>query len=269
MDQVLKTRAISGVIFGILVIALLLMGKWGVSALLAIVAIGGSYEYNKICGKSTTSQLVAMVLALAVFVLVILVNIPPFVKEITLSFTLFFYVFFSTNVVTDFRLDHTKLLPMLALIYPIAALALPLMYGDEKVWQSQFWFHAILLIWVSDTGAYLVGRKLGKRKLIERVSPGKTIEGSLGAGLFTLIGGLMIGYFSGTYSLVFWIVAALTIWIVGTLGDLYESTIKRKYNVKDSGQIMPGHGGFLDRFDSLIFAAPFLVLIIKIYNLSI
>ncbi len=269
MDQVLKTRAISGVIFGIIVIALLMVGKWGVTALFSIVAIGGLYEYCTISRKSTATAYIAAACAAAIFGIIQVITITPFVKELVLGFTIFCYSFFITNVVSGFRLNHTKLLPNIGLIYPIAALALPLIFATELVWVSHFWLWAILLIWISDTGAYLVGRKLGKTKLIERVSPGKTIEGSIGAGVFTLLGGMAISYWTDTFTLVFWLVVATTIWIVGTFGDLYESTIKRKYEVKDSGNIMPGHGGFLDRFDSLIFAAPFLVMILKIYNLAL
>jgi phosphatidate cytidylyltransferase len=264
MDQVLKTRTITGIIFGIIVISLLLLGKWGITTLLGIVAIGGAYEYNLMAKKSNTTAFIGMAMALFVFIAINLVTIPDLLKDVLLGMLLVFYTFFMANVLSNFRLDHHKILPVFALVYPILALAIPLIWANEDVWSSRFWLYAVLLIWISDVGAYLVGRKLGKTKLLEKVSPKKTVEGSLGAGLFTILGGIIIHQASGTFSLKFWVITAVTIWIIGTFGDLYESTIKRKYDVKDSGTIMPGHGGFLDRFDSLIFAAPFLVLILKI-----
>jgi phosphatidate cytidylyltransferase len=269
MDEVLKTRALSGVIFGIIVTAMLLAGKWGVTALFVIVSIGGSYEYCKICKKSVLSTAIASTLSVSVFILIQCVTLPQWLNDALLYSTLICYAFFISNVVSGFRLNHSALLPFIALIYPIAALAMPIMYDYEIVWASHFWFWAILLIWISDTGAYLVGRKIGKTKLIETVSPKKTIEGSIGAGLFTILGGLLIGSWSSSFSLLFWVAVSITIWIIGTFGDLYESTVKRKYDVKDSGNLMPGHGGFLDRFDSLIFAAPFLVLILKLYKFTL
>ncbi len=269
MDQVLKTRTISGMLFGIIVVSMLLLGRWGVTALFTIVSIGGAYEYSKICKKTFAPITIAVALSILLSIVIQSIVFPALVKDVLLYTTLFFYSFFISNVISGFRLDHTRLLPLLAIIYPIAALAMPLLFAYEGIWQSKFWLWAILLIWISDTGAYLVGRKLGKTKLIEKVSPKKTVEGSIGAGIFTIIAGLMIGIWSGTFSLLFWVAVSITVWIIGTFGDLYESTIKRKYDVKDSGNLMPGHGGFLDRFDSLIFAAPFLVLIIKIYNLNL
>ncbi len=115
----------------------------------------------------------------------------------------------------------------------------------------------ILMIWMNDTMAYITGSILGKRKLMPSVSPKKTIEGTLGGILFTL--GLAIVWASSTswFPISLWIMIALIASVIGTIGDLAESKLKRMANVKDSGSIMPGHGGVLDRFDSLLLAAPF------------
>jgi phosphatidate cytidylyltransferase len=121
-------------------------------------------------------------------------------------------------------------------------------------------FGIIVLIWTSDTMAYLTGKAIGKHKLFPSVSPGKTIEGSLGAGVCSLLVGLGFAFFLGE-SYPKWIILALVVWILGTLGDLVESRLKRVQNVKDSGSILPGHGGFLDRFDSLVLLIPFLLLL--------
>lgn len=133
-----------------------------------------------------------------------------------------------------------------------------------------------LMIWVNDTFAYLVGKTFGKHKLLERISPKKTIEGFLGGAAFTVAVSLLIGkYFLeifGTnnqeyiFNPVFWIVLAIIVVIFATLGDLVESKFKRSANVKDSGNIMPGHGGILDRLDSIIFVAPFVYLFYQIIS---
>ena len=118
----------------------------------------------------------------------------------------------------------------------------------------------ILLIWTSDTMAFFTGKSIGKNKLFPSVSPGKTIEGSVGAGVFSILLGLGFAYgFEESYQK--WIVIAIVVWVLGTLGDLVESRLKRVQGVKDSGSILPGHGGFLDRFDSLIMIIPFLLLL--------
>jgi len=128
-----------------------------------------------------------------------------------------------------------------------------------------------ILIWVNDTFAYLIGKSFGKHKLLERISPKKTIEGFLGGAAFTLVTSYLLTYLytennTTTINSTFWIVQALIIIIFATLGDLVESKFKRSANVKDSGNIMPGHGGILDRLDSVIFVAPFVFLFYQIIS---
>ncbi len=120
----------------------------------------------------------------------------------------------------------------------------------------------IILIWVNDSFAFFIGKNLGKRKLFESVSPKKTIEGFFGGVLFSLITAFILSYFCDFLSLTNLIVISLIASILGTAGDLVESKFKRQANTKDSGNIMPGHGGILDRLDSLLFVAPFVYLYI-------
>lgn len=122
-----------------------------------------------------------------------------------------------------------------------------------------------LLIWTNDTFAYLSGRVFGKTKLIERVSPNKTWEGTIGGVIFTLVLGAVLGYFNNDFG--FWIPAAAIIAPCASIGDLFESVIKRNLGIKDSGNILPGHGGILDRFDATLMAVPFFFLWNSIYIL--
>lgn len=116
------------------------------------------------------------------------------------------------------------------------------------------------LIWINDSAAYLVGRKLGKRKLIERLSPGKTIEGSLGGVVFALATAIGLSFIEGMPSLLVMLGFGVVCVVFGALGDLFESRIKRAAGVKDSGVFLPGHGGFFDRFDAMMFAIPAAIL---------
>ncbi|WP_226665650.1 phosphatidate cytidylyltransferase [Metabacillus litoralis] len=120
-------------------------------------------------------------------------------------------------------------------------------------------FYALLLIWVTDSGAYFVGRAMGKNKLWPEISPNKTIEGAVGGVLFAVIFACIYHYFTGILDNIF-IVIIMTAFlsVFGQIGDLVESALKRHYQVKDSGTILPGHGGILDRFDSLLFVLPLL-----------
>ncbi|MFT5750691.1 MAG: phosphatidate cytidylyltransferase [Flavobacteriales bacterium] len=120
------------------------------------------------------------------------------------------------------------------------------------------------LIWINDTFAFIVGKSIGKHKLLERISPKKTIEGFIGGLVFACIASVFIYQFTGLLSLGLWLTVAVTCAVFGTLGDLIQSQLKRQAGVKDSGQLMPGHGGIYDRLDSIIFASPFIYLFLII-----
>jgi len=120
-------------------------------------------------------------------------------------------------------------------------------------------------VWVNDTFAYLVGSAIGKRKLFERISPKKTWEGFFGGLIFAVFAGFLFSHFTADNNLIKWLGLAVVVVIFGTMGDLFESYIKRNLNVKDSGTILPGHGGFLDRLDSILFASPVALIYLLIF----
>ncbi|HMR15322.1 MAG TPA: phosphatidate cytidylyltransferase [Mariniflexile sp.] len=125
---------------------------------------------------------------------------------------------------------------------------------------------AFILVWVNDSFAYLIGKNFGKQKLFEKISPKKTVEGFLGGLFFSCIASYFIATFTHTLGFTAWLILSIIVSVFGTLGDLVESKFKRQANVKDSGVIMPGHGGLLDRLDSVIFAAPFIYLFLRILH---
>jgi phosphatidate cytidylyltransferase len=130
-----------------------------------------------------------------------------------------------------------------------------------------------VLIWTNDTFAYIVGKSIGRTKLLERISPKKTIEGFVGGVIFAIIASYLISKYyinpKENYldkSIFIWMIIAVIVGVFGTIGDLVESKFKRNAGVKDSGKIMPGHGGILDRLDSVIFVAPIVFLFYQILN---
>jgi phosphatidate cytidylyltransferase len=121
-----------------------------------------------------------------------------------------------------------------------------------------------LLLWTNDTGAYLVGSAVGRHRLFERISPKKSWEGFFGGLILTLLVARLFSAWLGVADTTGWMIIAFIISVGGTLGDLVESMLKRSLGLKDSGTIMPGHGGFLDRFDSVVMAFPLVYLYIAI-----
>jgi phosphatidate cytidylyltransferase len=123
-----------------------------------------------------------------------------------------------------------------------------------------------LLVWANDTGAYLTGMSLGKHKLMERISPKKTWEGFAGGVLISAIVAWLLADWLGVTGKFHWIIISVIVSTVGTYGDLAESMLKRSVGIKDSGSILPGHGGFLDRFDSTIMSFPLVYLFIALFG---
>lgn len=149
------------------------------------------------------------------------------------------------------------ILPMVYITIPFSIMVFlmnPVVTGDGPHWQLIF--SLFIILWSHDTFAYLTGMWLGRHKLCEKISPKKTWEGSAGGLLFGMLAAFILSLFFEQLALWQWLGAGALIIISGTLGDLSESLMKRKCNVKDSGEIFPGHGGVLDRFDALLFSAP-------------
>ncbi|GHT61261.1 phosphatidate cytidylyltransferase [Bacteroidia bacterium] len=137
--------------------------------------------------------------------------------------------------------------------------------GETPVYNFLMIFSLFVFIWVNDTGAYLVGMTLGKHKLFERISPHKSWEGFAGGLVFTIASAFIFAHFQPEIKLCHWIGLSLSVVIFGTWGDLIESLIKRTLGVKDSGCSLPGHGGYLDRFDSLLLAVYAMLFYVQLF----
>ncbi len=180
---------------------------------------------------------------------------PTFlVINIPLLFSIFIIELY-TKAANPFRNIAFTLLGIIYVAVPFSILNYLVTMTGTYNYEVLFGF--FLILWSNDTGAYLAGSAFGKNKLFARVSPGKSWEGSAGGALASYIVAFIISGWYTSVSLIDWMVIAAILVVIGTLGDLVESLYKRSKNVKDSGTLLPGHGGILDRFDSLIMAAPF------------
>ncbi len=172
-----------------------------------------------------------------------------------------------------FRKKEMPIRNMAATIQGIIYVALPFSllnfivfpFGDQQ-YHGNILMGVILLIWINDTGAYLVGSRIGKHKLFERISPKKTWEGSIGGALLAVAASVLVSLYVTELNLLEWIVIGILAVIFGSLGDLVESLFKRSLNIKDSGNLIPGHGGLLDRFDALLLASPVVFAFLQIIN---
>ena len=156
-------------------------------------------------------------------------------------------------------------------VYLIGYVILPIILITKipfsgKEYEPKIIIGIFILIWTNDTFAFLVGKNFGKTKLFQRISPKKTVEGFFGGLIFALAFSITIANFFTEQPVYIWITISLIVSIIGTIGDLVESAFKRFAGVKDSGKIIPGHGGILDRLDSVLFVAPFVFLFYQILN---
>ncbi|MCT8139853.1 phosphatidate cytidylyltransferase [Anaerobacillus sp. CMMVII] len=261
----MKERIITGVIAGIVFILLIVIGKLPFTIgiiLLATIALFELLKMKKVAPRSLIGILSmfflwTILLPKEWFEVGILSNLNR--ADLLIGFILLFLAItvLSKNSIT---FDHIGFI-ILASAY--VGLGFHFLIETRLLENGlALLFFILFLIWGTDSGAYFTGRAFGKRKLWPEISPNKTIEGSLGGVLTALVIGLIYHYFvpiSDSLSYLVMIIVAVS--VVGQLGDLVESALKRHYAVKDSGSILPGHGGILDRFDSLIFVLPVLYLL--------
>lgn len=185
----------------------------------------------------------------------------PFILGAGILGTLVLFIFYVKQQQSKYNKTVLYFLSIFQICIPMVLLAL---LGATNALFVLCFFGAI---WLNDTGAYIIGSLFGKRKLAPSISPNKTIEGTLG-GVF--IATLLMVYFIrlniDTPHYIFWIAIFIITAVLGALGDLAQSKIKRLYGVKDSGSILPGHGGIYDRIDSTIFAAPVFIILLNLFG---
>lgn len=228
----------------------------GFGGLVMLVAALALVEYTGITLKAASRVLRGLVVAIGVGLAVAIYLHPP----LTLVWALAALVAVGTAVLVEPG-EIVQAGPRLGLaafgVFYIGLLAPPLAILHRDAPDGPLWvFVAIAVTFGNDTGAYFVGRGLGRHKLYPTVSPGKTVEGGVG-GMVAGVGLMLLGHFTvaRTLTVADCLLVAVPAGIVGPIGDLVESLLKRSFNVKDSGRLLPGHGGMLDRVDALLFVS--------------
>lgn len=272
-SKISKERTISSIILVIIALATILPGGLILAITLYIISNVAFLELTKACGIRTEKKLngleITGLLGIAIYYLLIYFAETHTYFMITVILLLvalmFVYVFsfpkFKANQVMAAYFSLIYAPVMLSFIF----LTRQLPYGVYLVWMI------FISSWISDTCAYLVGVLMGKHKLVPQLSPKKTIEGSVGGILGSAIVGALFGFFlldktlgGHQFGIMLFIIGAIGS-IISQVGDLAASAIKRNHDIKDYGKLIPGHGGIMDRFDSVIFTAPMIYFLIILF----
>ncbi len=240
--------------------------------LFSIIVILGITEFNNVIANPThkPQNLPGIFLGFTVFASFFLNAMSAFGIEILLVNIIV------ATVILIFELYRKKENPIVNIaltIFSVFYIAVPIGLLSYLVFLEKFdgTFNPVILIsyfaliWINDTGAYMIGSQFGKHRLFERISPKKSWEGFVGGAMFSLFGAYLIFRLIGQFELIHWFAISIITFTFGTIGDLLESLIKRSANIKDSGSLLPGHGGILDRFDSLLLSSPVVFVYIMIF----
>jgi phosphatidate cytidylyltransferase len=261
-------RTLTGIVFVAVLLSAVWFGFWSFFGLLLLINFLGLYEFAGLFkGKEYQPDRTSMLICGSLFLIIAGLYVS---SQIQLRYIIFCLPLPAVPFVVELYRKRSEAflracLATAGIIY--ISLSLSCFAGISHVeaydyktlprYNFKIVLGYFLLIWSSDTFAYLSGRALGRTKLFPSVSPKKTWEGSIGGAVCTLGVAWLLHYCWGIFPLVEWLGLAAIIIIFGTWGDLIESMLKRNLGIKDSGNILPGHGGILDRFDSLLYSAPF------------
>lgn len=275
-------RAITGIIFVGVLIGCILGGPISFTLLFALITALTIHEFGNIVSKQPDVEInkpICMLAGVFLFFGFAYLGVMPGQTEILIPYLfLIIYLLVSELYLKKKNPLNNWAYAMMSQIYIALSFAMlnVLAYhsiGNEgELSNYQVQYNPILPLsififtWINDTGAYYTGMLFGKHRLFERISPKKSWEGSIGGGVFSIIGAIVMAYFFPFMPISIWIGLALTVVIFGTLGDLTESLLKRTIGIKDSGNILPGHGGMLDRFDSTLMAVPAAVVYLYIIS---
>jgi phosphatidate cytidylyltransferase len=269
----LTQRIITGLLGAAGVITAICVGPWTYFAVFFIICLFSLLEFYKLIGLDG----MVPVKAFGTFCGVTIFTLSFFIEFHRLSYH-FYYLFFPlvscVYMIKLYKKTERKPFTNIAFTFlgifyvsvPFALLNITAFNNGS--YNYEIVFGLLFILWASDTGAYFAGTLFGKRKLFERISPKKSWEGFFGGAFLALVFAYGLAQFFETFTLIQWIIIGLIIIIGGTFGDLVESLLKRSIEIKDSGSALPGHGGFLDRFDGLLISMPFIVAFVELIMMA-
>lgn len=262
----LLTRSLTGVLFLLVMIGGILWNVYSYTALFALITFLSMAEFRTLLlgNQPVARRVAAPLLAVSIFLLSVAVSggwldvgwlglIP--LATITVGVSALFPVSAGDDLRKNIFCAQYTILSLVYIVLPFALTA-PLVLSADGSFSPLLLLSVFIFIWVGDSAAYFFGSLFGNRRLCERISPKKSWEGFLGGVLFSVLAGFIFSLYFFNLTAMEWMGLAGVTVLAGTLGDLFESLIKRTVGVKDSGTLLPGHGGMLDRFDAAFFALP-------------
>ena len=273
MNNLIK-RTLTGILFVAVVAGCVLYNSYSLLALFSIVTVAALWEFYSLMENTGKADIEKVVHCFGGFLLVVaffMYASTDYGTSVFIPYIIWFlYLFISQLYLKKENPLQNWAYTILGHIYialPFGLLGM-MPFFDDKTYQSVLPFAFFVFIWINDTGAYIVGVTFGRHRLFERISPKKSWEGFFGGLVLSVAtAAVFYYYFSSTLNLYEWIGMSLVTVVFGTWGDLTESLIKRTINIKDSGSVLPGHGGVLDRFDSVLLAAPACMIYFALLNL--
>jgi len=267
----LTQRIIAALLGVAIILSAIIYSEWTYFAVFFILCALTQLEFYKLVGLDGMLPLKfwGTLTGLSIYTITFLVcaeHLDPriYFAIAPIASTVYFVKLYKKNDKKPFTNIAYTFLGIIYVAIPFALLHIAVFYNDT--YSFQIIIGALFIQWASDTGAYFAGVKFGKRKLFERISPKKTWEGALGGTILAFIFAIIMAANFDEIADWQWLCIAGIIVIAGTYGDLVESLFKRSIEVKDSGSIIPGHGGFLDRFDGLLLSAPFISAFLMLFE---
>ncbi len=266
----LITRTLTGVLFVSLILGSILIGYWAFFPIMLAFSGVALYEFYRMAPEGVQPQsvfgVVSLVLIQGLFGLVTenIIDEKFLLLTILIVASVFIIELYRKKDRPFENIGWTVLgLVLIALPYSILSY---IFHFDQANNTGAYLLISIFsIIWINDSGAYLVGTTIGKNRLFERISPKKSWEGSVGGALTAVLSAYLFSLWITQIDLIHWVIIAIIITIFATFGDLVESLLKRSRDVKDSGSLLPGHGGVLDRFDATLLAAPVVWVYVKLF----
>lgn len=266
-------RSITGIIYVAVIIASILLHPFAFALVFASITVSGLLEFYNLTASDRIRpwKYTGMATGLMLFIVNFLfatgmISLPVLLGFILLSFVIFFLglLRWQENIIASLGITF---LGILYIAVPLSLIIYFCFPGNElSSYNYEILLGYLFILWLYDTGAYIFGSLFGKHKMIEKISPSKTWEGFAGGLVVAIAIAVLAAEIFRTISRTDWIIISLITVLTGTLGDLVESAFKRNAGMKDSGKLLPGHGGILDRIDSVLLSVPFVFLFLLFRN---